>query len=105
MGCKSRALVVTVHASGPEDVQAQGVRWCKAGREAGPREREALMIFYGTHYQMLCTRVSQCRDMPSLLCIPAPVSHLCAVCMCIRVLQALESTVKPAPTYLALYQS
>lgn len=99
--------MVRVHVSGPEDVQAQGVRWCKAGREAGPREREALMIFYGIHYQILCTHicVSQCRDVPSLLCISAPVSHLCAVCMCIRVLQALESTVKLAPTYLALYKS
>lgn len=52
-------------------------RGCKVGGDAGACARGVVVIFYGTHYPMLCmhththpTHVSQCRGVPSL--------HLCA---------------------------
>lgn len=49
----------------------------KVGGEAGAWARGVLVIFYGTHYPMLCVHpppppphMPQCRDVPSL--------HLCA---------------------------
>lgn len=55
------------------------------------------MILYGTQDQILCTHyVCPRAGMCQASCVPAPVPHLCSVCMCTRV-QALESIVKSAP--------
>lgn len=56
------------------------------GGEAGAWARGVLVIFYGTHYPMLCvhtphTHMSQCRDVPSL--------HLCA---CIHVHKSIAGS-------------
>lgn len=74
-----------------------GTGWCEVGREVGVWGERALVIFYGTQDQILCTHyLCPSAGMCQACCVSAPVPHLCSVCMCTRA-QALESIVKSTP--------
>ena len=78
-------------------------RGCKVGGAAGALARGVLVISYGTHYPMLCVHTPHPHTCPSVGMFQA--CTCVHVYTCTRVLQALESTVEPAPTHPALYKS